>query len=118
MFMHIIKLFVCQVGENGIISRGQTIQGAATYRSQYEVLCDIPLPQSYAIKISSDRVSTSLNEALFVVYDSQCFTCQVGASSPDANCTTNVSPLFFPPVFRYFLLSFLYLFILLPMSPL
>ena len=106
--VYIIKLFVCQVGENGIISRGQTIQGAATYRSQYEVQCDIPLPQSYAIKISNDRVSTSLNEALFVVYNSQCFTCQVGASSPDANCTTNVSPLF---SLLYFSISYFFMFV-------
>ena len=76
---------------SGISHRGPTILVAAMYRSQYEVQCDIAQSRSYAIKISNDRVSTSMNEALFVVYDSLCFTCQVDSSAPNANCTINVS---------------------------
>ncbi|KAL8622379.1 hypothetical protein ACOMHN_041707 [Nucella lapillus] len=79
------------VKETGIQYEGQTLQVPATYRSQSETLCNLPEARSYAIRISNDKKTTSFNEALYVVYNSQCFVCLIDSSSTKANCTAKTS---------------------------
>ncbi|XP_025096161.1 uncharacterized protein LOC112565098 isoform X2 [Pomacea canaliculata] len=76
-----------QVDQTGWTRSGPSVTVSAEYRSRYEVVCNLPAERSYTIAISNDQRSTSISEALFLTYDSQCFVCSISNDSQSATCT-------------------------------
>ena len=81
-----------QVNSVGISQRLTTSVSTAVFKSVSSVQCPLPALKSYAVKISNDGTHTSVAESVFVLYQSDCYTCEVAADRTHANCSMRVSP--------------------------
>lgn len=97
---------ILQVDQTGWTRSGPSVTVSAEYRSRYEVVCNLPAERSYTIAISNDQRSTSISEALFLTYDSQCFVCSISNDSQSATCTLKVACCLFR---KLMILPFLFL---------
>ncbi|XP_078310491.1 von Willebrand factor D and EGF domain-containing protein-like isoform X2 [Crassostrea virginica] len=76
-----------QVNSVGISQRLTTSVSTAVFKSVSSVQCPLPAQKSYAVKISNDGTHTSVVESVFVLYQSDCYTCEVAADRTHANCS-------------------------------
>lgn len=86
-----IYFFLLQINNVGISRRLTTTVDTATFKSVSSVQCPLPAKKSYAIKISNDGVHTSASESVFVLYQSDCYSCDVSADTTHASCSMLVS---------------------------
>lgn len=87
-----IYFFLLQINDAGISGRlTPSTKDTAIFKSVSSVQCPLPAKKSYAIKISNDGVHTSASESVFVLYQSDCYSCDVSADTTQASCSMLVS---------------------------
>lgn len=86
-----IYFSLLQIDDAGISRRLTPTKDTAIFKSVSSVQCPLPAKKSYAIKISNDGVHTSASESVFVLYQSDCYSCDVSADTTQASCSMLVS---------------------------
>ncbi|GFN75653.1 von Willebrand factor d and egf domain-containing protein, partial [Plakobranchus ocellatus] len=85
------QLTPIEVNESGVTAQSQIETVLGLYRSRFHIVCPVPNERSYSIKVITSDGGSSIALAYYLVYNSECTSCDLGVNNTNPTCTVDAN---------------------------